>query len=235
MATTAGGLPYVESSDLISGYPTVSQALAEELDTQLAAKAALAGATYTGTHDFSGATLAGVSAGLSLITPTSIAYSGGSASSSGGTTTFTGVSSISLNGVFSDTHANYRVLISFYASIATDLNWRYRAGGTDNTSSTYYYRVANLTSTYGTGSGSLSYTPVAAQSTTQTLVALDVGGTRTTGFKTFVSWSQYSAGSTSIYGVSSQDSASTIYDGFTIYGAAGTITGNIRVYGYEGA
>lgn len=38
MATTAGGLPYVESSDLISGYPTVSQALAEELDDQLAAK-----------------------------------------------------------------------------------------------------------------------------------------------------------------------------------------------------
>lgn len=48
MATTAGGLPYVEPSDLVSGWPAVSQDLAEELDSQLAAKAAISslGATY---------------------------------------------------------------------------------------------------------------------------------------------------------------------------------------------
>jgi hypothetical protein len=38
MATSAGGLPYVETSDLVSGYPAVSELLAETLDTQLAAK-----------------------------------------------------------------------------------------------------------------------------------------------------------------------------------------------------
>ena len=33
MATTAGGTPYVESSDLVADYPTVSLALAEHIDT----------------------------------------------------------------------------------------------------------------------------------------------------------------------------------------------------------
>jgi hypothetical protein len=32
MATTAGGTPYVESSDLVADYPTVSLALAEHID-----------------------------------------------------------------------------------------------------------------------------------------------------------------------------------------------------------
>lgn len=49
MATSAGGLPYVEASDLVSGYPAVSQSLAETLDTKLALKAALASPTFTGT------------------------------------------------------------------------------------------------------------------------------------------------------------------------------------------
>jgi hypothetical protein len=37
MATSAGGLPYVETSDLVSGYPAVSELLAETLDSKLAA------------------------------------------------------------------------------------------------------------------------------------------------------------------------------------------------------
>lgn len=59
MATTAGGTPYVESSDLVANYPAVSLALAEKIDTKantsaLDAKANLTGATFTGTVGGSG-------------------------------------------------------------------------------------------------------------------------------------------------------------------------------------
>jgi hypothetical protein len=45
MATTAGGTPYVESSDLVANYPAISLDLAEHIDT----KANLASPTFTGT------------------------------------------------------------------------------------------------------------------------------------------------------------------------------------------
>lgn len=45
MATTAGGTPYVESSDLVADYPTTSLSLAEHIDT----KANLISPTFTGT------------------------------------------------------------------------------------------------------------------------------------------------------------------------------------------
>lgn len=51
MATTSKGTPYVESSDLVSGYPTVSLNLAEHIDDNVAFNAATinaqTGTTYT--------------------------------------------------------------------------------------------------------------------------------------------------------------------------------------------
>jgi len=50
MATTAKGTPYVESSDLVADYPTVSLALAEHIDDLPAAVLQVVGAlTATGT------------------------------------------------------------------------------------------------------------------------------------------------------------------------------------------
>ena len=81
--------------------------------------------------------------GLSLITPTSITATGGSATSSissTGTVSFTSASAISLNGVFSATYENYRVI--FKGSLTTgsqDLKLRLRSSGSDNSTSNYFY------------------------------------------------------------------------------------------------
>jgi hypothetical protein len=76
-------------------------------------------------------------AGLTFITPTSIANTGGTSSiGASGTITFTGVSNISLNNVFSSTYTNYRVLLNC-TSGSGNLSIRLRSSGADNTSSVY--------------------------------------------------------------------------------------------------
>ncbi len=77
--------------------------------------------------------------GLSLITPSSIAATGGSGSiSSTGKISFTSASSISLNGIFSSTYQNYKVLFQVTAPTSgVDLTLRLRASGSDLTGASY--------------------------------------------------------------------------------------------------
>lgn len=229
MALTAGGLPYVESTDLVSGYPAVSLALAEELDDQLALKAALAGATYTGAHNFTGATVTGVAAGaLSLVTPTSIANSGGSSSLSGGKVTFTTVNSISLNGIFTSTYDNYRILVTQNGSTGAEIRIRMRAAGTDLTSGSYYYDANEAGPTSAAAFFAASYCAGASS-----YCDLDYGVR-----------SPFLSQRTRFDGFGHRDDGNvnartawvdntTSYDGITIYPQSGTITGIARVYGYQ--
>jgi hypothetical protein len=70
MATTAKGTPYVESSDLVADYPTVSLALAEHIDDLPQKIVQVVRATDTTLRSLSGTTL--VDMGFSItITPTS--------------------------------------------------------------------------------------------------------------------------------------------------------------------
>ncbi len=86
-STPIYGFPYPESSDLVANYPALGQDLAEDIEGVIAAIPP---------------------GGLSMVNPTSIANSGGTASASGGQVTFTGVTSISLNGVLTITDDNYQ-------------------------------------------------------------------------------------------------------------------------------
>jgi hypothetical protein len=189
-------------------------------------------ATYAGVHDFSAATVTGAG-GLRLVTPTSIANSGGSASASGGAVTFSAVNSVSLNGVLSATYDNYRIVVSSAFSSDQSLRARLRLSGTDASGTTYFYqRVTGSSSTasstgessighfyFGDCSGNLSawsidmFNPAKA-SETQTLT-LNVRGNN------------------SIQTVSGVHTTATAYDGITFFPTSGTMTGTIRVYGYQ--
>lgn len=95
-------------------------------------------ATYAGTHDFTAATVTGAG-GLRLITPTSIANSGGSSSVTGGAITFTGVTTISVNGCFTSTYDNYVVQIIATGGAANlAQNIRLRVAGSDNSTASSY-------------------------------------------------------------------------------------------------
>ena len=84
--------------------------------------------------------IASATPGLTPIYPTSTTVGSGSASTNAiGTVTFTGVSSISLNGVFTSAYTNYRVLFNILSSTGTggSVGIRLRNAGTDRNGTNY--------------------------------------------------------------------------------------------------
>jgi hypothetical protein len=173
-----------------------------------------------------------------LIKPTSIANSGGSATlGTNGQVTFSGVTSVSLNGVFSADFDNYIIsLRSQLSSSNRQTRLKLRSSGTDTTGSDYVYqqleaynttvnaalltgepsaRLVDTNSTYPGGQSVFIYGPALAQPTAFRTVGMDANG------------------SASIQERASTHSLSTAYDGCTLFiGEVGyTGTGALQVYG----
>ena len=153
--------------------------------------------------------------------------------------TFSAASTVSVNGCFTATYENYRIVYQLATATGTvNLQIRMRAASSDDTSANYAMQYVD-----GSGSGS------AGMARTLTATAGVIGGAGTTG-----SWGaievlrpQIAAATymTSLVGVSVASpsvtiyslghNVSTAYDGFTIYPASSTITGSLAVYGYRKA
>jgi hypothetical protein len=254
MALTPPGSPYVESSDLVANYPAVSESLAERVDlvgvlpfaTSTARGTAIPSPTDgqysylqdTNTTQFwngSAWQTAGSTPGLTLITPTSIANSGGSSSASGGQVTFTAVNSISLNGVFSASYDAYKIVIRFTGSAAgAGISYRNRLAGTDAITNynTQYLDASGTSITGSRGSGTLASVG-SFRSTGQAESWIEVYGpalAAETGI--FSSCRERNLNiSFSIFG--DNHTTATAYDGMTILPTTGTITGTVRVYSYQ--
>ena len=170
--------------------------------------------------------------GLAIVTPTSIANSGGSASASGGAVTFTGVSSVSLNGVFTNTYSNYLVVSKGTQSADAIISARVRASGTDLTTSTYPYQSltasgASSTASNGTNSSFwFAYGSANDWWTTATIFSPQLA--EKTGISAY-------GGMLGGYVLTSQAAVNNTssYDGLTVFVGSGTLTGTIRVYGYK--
>jgi hypothetical protein len=143
------------------------------------------------------------------------------------TTSFSGVSSQSVNDVFSATYENYHVVFTTNGTDSNDLYFRIRVAGSDLTSSTYTTVSGTTTTTTFIGiSGSESrggvgyfdiFRPFA---TDYTHLVARASSLRSTG--KWDAWNQAGA-----------INNATSYTGFTLYPTGGTITGTIRVYGYN--
>ena len=152
------------------------------------------------------------------------------------TTSFSGVSSQSVNNVFSATYANYLITFNAISTASSQLTIRFRTAGTDNTATTYkwgtfakYFNSATLQNE--SQSETATSIPFADNSTYQgfsfTLInpfATDrtflYGGTIT----------KDDVGYTSVNGFFDN---TTSFDGFTFFTSTGTTTGTVRVYGYQ--
>jgi hypothetical protein len=153
------------------------------------------------------------------------------------TTTFSAVSSVSVNNVFNSTYENYRMILTITSKGTTaHTNFRFRVSGSDNTASSYnwtaaYYLASNNFQSYRTTSASFSqifnsigqdreqasiemYAPNLAYTT-----AASISGSHGAGD---INWNG-----------SLGHNSSTQFDGFTIYPSTGTITGTIEIYGYK--
>jgi len=217
--TPVYGFPYPEPTDLVADYPALGQDLAEDIEAVLP-----------------------TIGGLAPATPTSIANSGGSASLSGNTVSFTGVTSVSLNGCLTSTYNKFRVMVKLRGVTADGfLALRMRVGGTDATGSNYNTSLggANVTgaaaivactTTYfyvlQTDNGSNGpyyaaaidlYDPATAYVTAATIVSTGVN----------------SAGNATGLAGGGNHTVSTAYDGLTLLATVGNIDGLVSVYGYK--
>lgn len=211
--TPVYGFPYPEPTDLVADYPALGQDLAEDIEAVLP-------------------TLGG----LTLISPTSIANSGGTASSTSGTTTFTTVNSVSLNGVFSATYAHYRIMLDYVASTGGTTNARLRTGGTDNTANSYFWRGADVGALTSASGGTTSW-EIGSNATGGNLFQTDLMNPFASLY-TLGSWVHLRSTAAVVAtwrGGAIGYEATTSFDGITIFPASGTITGKIRVYGWKGA
>ena len=179
--------------------------------------------------------LGGAAPGMVLLTPTSITHSGTSASiGANGQVTFTAVTSLSLNGVFSADFDNYVVSYRGTSSTAPSLDSRLRASGTDASGSNYTYQRLLASST-----------TVAAARTSSTSV-LRLGESENgneNGHTVFIygpflaqptaarSVTMHAESGARISDYAGTHSLSTSYDGITIFPTGGNLTGKLQVYG----
>jgi hypothetical protein len=175
--------------------------------------------------------------GLVQIVPSSISVGSGSGSvDANGAVTFSAASSVSLNGAFTSTYDNYRIVISSKASADTDFNFRIRTGTTDLSGGTdYFYGSYYIGSTSSQAAASINRTNASNNfigaigswngTTCMDIVAPFIAEVTT--------WTVFSSMRFLLLTAGSLNNNSTSYNGFTVFPSTGNITGTIRVYGYR--
>jgi hypothetical protein len=155
------------------------------------------------------------------------------------TTSFSGVASHSVNNVFTSTYTNYRIVISGKNDTATNvLRMRLRASGTDNTSSNYIFSAFICASTNASGlvnSTGTTFWYLSEMYRRTSIVSIDITNPFATDYTTFHAQG-YGGDSGTGQNASTGGGSTTVttsYDGFTIFPDANTITGTVRVYGYN--
>jgi hypothetical protein len=172
--------------------------------------------------------------GLILLTPTSIAYTGTSATiSANGSVSFSACSSLSLNGVFSADYDNYTVVIRHQGTTSNAYYARWRVSGSDSSGNDYTYQYlfasastiggarstsqtsGRLSSHYPAPAGLVLYVygPYLAQPTAHRTVTMESDST------------------VRILDYAGTHSLSNSYDGLTLFPDAGLTSGRVAVYG----
>jgi len=195
--------------------------------------------TNPGGRDTAGWYTSNRSGGLIPIQPTSAVIATGSGSANAmGVITFTGATAVSLNGVFSSSYKNYKLVVTTNSvSTATNINIRLRASGTDYTATNYNNmrtttNSAGATASFASASGAQIALGVASNATNtgsgDFIISNPAHSVRKTvnGIFSGYSGSNYAA----FYGGSTVADTG-IYDGITYYPSSGNITGTIQVFG----
>ena len=178
--------------------------------------------------------------GARLVVPTSVAVGSGSGSvGTSGAITFSGASSVSINGCFSSAYDNYRIVANILNTDASaiDINFRLRLSGTDASGSNYIRLGDYLTTAAGPtrDSGTATTVGVAATGSNGSAFTMDVFRPYVAEYTRTISNSfGLGSSSSSVYRYSVSHSVSTAYDGCTFYVSSGVgLTGNIRIYGMK--
>jgi hypothetical protein len=183
----------------------------------------------------------GSRAGLAKIVPSSVAVGSGTGSADSlGTVTFTGASSLSLNGCFTSTYRNYKVIVDANTSVDSYIQMYMRASGTNNTSANYgsgfVYQDTNTGASNPSkdvqgNNTSSSFYRIGYFLTGDNPYMFDVFQPQVTG-KTYGTFQQSRQDGVVLSGGFIHTDATKSFDGFTIFPTSGTFTGTAKIYGY---
>ena len=155
------------------------------------------------------------------------------------TTTFSAVSSVSLNNVFTGDYDNYCLIVSGSSTATGTFRLRFRAAGTDATGANYRSAYTGLGSNGATVTANTDPDETSALITTiNTDLSLKINlnlfnPQKTLTTKAFGHSDRSTTGSYYPQFGGFAHTLSTAYDGLTIYPSTGNSTGIIRVYGYK--
>lgn len=160
-----------------------------------------------------------------------------------GTVSFSGVSSVSLNDVFSATYDKYKLLLDVQCSATPEIRFRLRSSGSDNSTSNYYFTgFYSFSSDTTIGNDNLYRGDPAANwaigvgGTNQTAINVDlVSPFLSSTYTGFVAQSGAMDGTNEAYSLNTNGgfSGTNSFTGFTIFPNSGTMTGSVSVYGYN--
>jgi len=147
---------------------------------------------------------------------------------------FTAVSSVSVNGCFTTTYDAYRIIYRLSGSAGTNLEFRVRGSGSDATTNydRQFFAASDGSVVAGrdTSVGSTVLGSVANGVVSE--MWMDIYGPALAGQTGGFSNNRAASPVAVQFRIFAHTTA-TAYDGFSIFPTTGTITGNLRVYGYR--
>lgn len=180
--------------------------------------------------------------GLVPLIPGSITAGTGTASvSANGEVTFTGVTSIALNNIFTTTYSKYRYVIDIpTSSTSSTLQFRFRSGTTDNSSNIYNnYWAMSLFDTGGFQSNNGTST-VGSITSMIALTNRFVAGTgdiinpmKAVSSDLFYQGFGYNSSRSFLVTAGTSFDGVATFDGINFICGAGTMTGTVKIYGYN--
>jgi hypothetical protein len=154
------------------------------------------------------------------------------------TESFSAVSSLSLNDIFSATYDHYKFFMTATGSTSdTDINFRYRVSGADESGANYnaQRRIEENTSIAGARSTSQTSGYLAIQPGNETVI-------EGTFFNPFLAKRSFTLASSAFMTnistsrhveIATSNTLTTSFTGITLLPGAGTITGKIQIWGYK--
>ena len=178
--------------------------------------------------------------GLVVMTPTSIAYSGTSASiNANGSVTFSACATLSLNGVFTGDYDNYMVSIRHLGSANDALNARLRSSGSDASATNYVWEILRADGVTVDGSRFSTQSEFRIGSIIDNLrsgLVCNLFGpylAQPTAFRSVSAEPDTPSDNARIYDNAGTHSLSTSYDGLSLICGAGNFTGLLTVFGFN--
>jgi hypothetical protein len=150
------------------------------------------------------------------------------------TSTFSAVSSVSINNCFTSVYSNYRVICDLAGNANNVIvNGRLRASGTDNTSGNYYTQQIRGADASISGARTSAASAWDLGYGTAGVMVFDITDPQATQYTNTLGTAILNGSVPQIWSVFAHFNGTTAFDGITILVPSGTITGSIRVYSYQ--